>query len=124
MDNLKIKPTKDTLGVDFQTDSGILSFFGKSYPENAFDFFDPIFNWLTQYLKETQIPIVLKLSIDYLNTSSLKCIIDMLEIFEQYYQAGGKIKVQWYYAEGDISTRETGEDFNDDYEIPFEILLK
>ncbi|MDN5304875.1 MAG: hypothetical protein PWP46_1761 [Fusobacteriaceae bacterium] len=66
--------------------------------------------------------ITLELFIDYLNTSSSKCMIDIFDLLETYYLNGGKVLVKWYYKKNDRNILETGEEFKEDLEIPFEII--
>jgi len=123
MENLKIPATKYTLEVNLNAGTGILEMFGSSYPENAIDFFQPIFDWIKKYLTENPQKIVLNLKINYLNTSSAKCILDILEILEQYYKEKNRdVSVNWYYAEDDEDTLEMGEEIAEDTEIPFNLL--
>ena len=123
MENLKIPATKYTLEVNFDAAAGVLEMSGSSYPENAIDFFQPIFDWIKKYLTENPQKIVLNLKINYLNTSSAKCILDILEILEQYYKEKNRdVSVNWYYAEDDEDTLEMGEEIAEDTEIPFNLL--
>ena len=123
MENLKIPATKYTLEVNLDAATGILEMSGSSYPENAMDFFQPIFNWIKKYLVDSPKKIVLNLKISYLNTSSAKCILDILEILEQYYkESNSDVSVNWYYAKDDEDTLEMGEEIAEDTEIPFNLL--
>jgi len=123
MENLKIPATKYTLEVNLNAGTGILEMSGSSYPENAIDFFQPIFDWIKIYLTQNPKKVVLKLKINYLNTSSAKCILDILEILEQYYkEKNGDVSVNWYYAEEDEDILEMGEEIAEDTEIPFNLL--
>ncbi len=46
MDNLIIEKTKNTLGVNFIAETGVLELTGSSFPENASEFFTPLVDWL------------------------------------------------------------------------------
>lgn len=118
MDNLKIEKTKYTMEIDFNKDTGILEMAGSSYPENALDFFGPILNWIKAYISEIEKAMVLNIRLNYLNTSSTKCILDIFETLEQYYKAGGDVKINWYYAEDDEDIMETGEELGEDFDFP------
>ena len=45
---------------------------GISRPENANEFYEPIVNWLDEYVKKPNDNTELKFRFDYFNTSSLK----------------------------------------------------
>jgi hypothetical protein len=122
MDNLQIKKTKYTMDVNFNKDSGVLEMAGSSYPENALDFFGPIIEWIKQYISQINKPMVMNIRLNYLNTSSTKCILDIFEILEQYHKSGGDVKVSWYYAEDDEDIMETGEELGEDFDFPIEFI--
>lgn len=46
MQNLLIDETKCTLYIELLFDKRQISFKGKSYPENTFDFYMPVISWL------------------------------------------------------------------------------
>jgi hypothetical protein len=108
--------------VDFDKDTGILEMSGSSYPENAIDFFGPVIHWIRDYISRVKNQILLNLRINYLNTSSTKCILDILEILEQYHQTQGNVKVNWYYAEDDEDIKETGEELGEDIDLPISFI--
>lgn len=122
MDNLQITKTKHTMAVDLDKDTGILEMSGSSYPENAIDFFGPIIDWIKYYISKVKKQVVLNLRINYLNTSSTKCILDILEILEQYHQSQNNVKVSWYYAEDDEDIKETGEELSEDIDLPISFI--
>lgn len=122
MDNLILTKTKDSLEIDFNCDTGVFYMSGNSYPENATSFFVPVFEWIEKYIIEKAEKIELYCKIDYFNTSTSKCLLELADILEGYSKAGGEVKVKWYYKKGDIDTQEAGEELFEDYEIEYEIL--
>ncbi len=117
MKNLQISRTKYTLEVDFNVSEGILKMSGSSYPENALEFFKPVFDTLERYIAEHNKKLKVELDIDYLNTSSTKCILDIFEILEEYHTSGGSVQIQWFYREGDEDILETGKELAEDYDL-------
>jgi hypothetical protein len=122
MNNLTIARTKYTMEVNFDKDAGILEMSGSSYPENALDFFGPIIEWIRNYISRVNKPLVLNIRLNYLNTSSTKCILDIFEILEQYYKNDGSVKINWYYAEDDEDIRETGDELAEDFDFPIAFI--
>ena len=122
MDNLTIRKTKYTMGVSFDAASGLLNMEGSSYPENAIEFFRPIQDWIAAYLKEQRATVTLTLKLEYLNTSSSKCILDLFSALEQFQESSGNVKVRWYYETDDEDMLEIGEDFSQDLNLPFEFI--
>ncbi len=122
MKNLEIQKTKYTLAVNFDVSKGILKMNGSSYPENALEFFTPIFDYIEQYIIEYNKKLLLELNIDYLNTSSTKCILDIFEILEDYITAGGSVHIKWFHRKGDEDILETGKELAEDYNIPIDFI--
>lgn len=104
--------------VEFNKDTGIMEMSGSSYPENALDFFGPIIEWIKDYISQVKKQVILNLKINYLNTSSTKCILDIFEILEHYHQDEGPVTINWYYAEDDEDIKETGEELGEDIDLP------
>lgn len=96
-------------------DSGKLEISGESYHEYTDEFFDPVFQWLTQYLQEPGHEIVMNFKMKYFNTASSKCFYEFIEMMREYEEKGlGKTQVNWYYEEGDVDMLEIGEDYAED----------
>lgn len=122
MNHLKLNETRYTARVDFNPDTGILEMEGASYPENPSDFFQPIFDWVNLYLKEIRNNITLNLRLNYLNTSSTKCILAIIDTLEEYCHQGGSVEVNWYYAEDDEDILESGEELAEDSMVPINLI--
>jgi len=122
MENLYIEKTKYTMGIDFQVKTGILEMNGSSYPENALEFFGPILTWIRDYIDQIKKEILMNIRLNYLNTSSTKCILDIFEILDGYYKSGGVVKINWHYAESDEDIMETGEELCEDFEFPISFI--
>ena len=117
MDNFKLEATEHTPYLDFNPQSGILNFEGKSYPENSFKFYTPVNQWLKTYFKETKNQKTqINFNLIYLNSSSLKTFFDIFDIFEEAVLKGKELEINWYYYEDDDITQEVGEDFKEDFQ--------
>jgi len=55
------------------------------------------------------------------NTSSAKCIYEILKKVKSFDKFGTKIRVNWYYEEYDEDMLECGEDFSDLLSLPFQM---
>lgn len=120
MEKLYIEETKSSPEVDFNYETGILKIKGQSYPENAFKFYEPLFDWIDDYFEgyngDTQLDVMLI----YLNTSSIKCLMDIVYKFEQASQNGKKIKINWYYKSNNRNILECGREFEEDLDAELE----
>ncbi|TBL81551.1 DUF1987 domain-containing protein [Paenibacillus thalictri] len=124
MESLFIEQTKSTPEVRFDISKHVLALQGQSYPENAFKFYEPIFAWVDRYLsvsgaEETGI----LLNLPYINTSSAKCVMMLLDRFNDAFLQGKRIYIQWYCREDNESEIECAEEFKEDLELPFDIIF-
>jgi len=122
MDNLKIDGTRQTPEINFDAASGILKLDGRSIPENTFEFFTPVLNWLDEYASSAPDKVVAKINLEYFNTSSSKYILEILKRLKIMLKDGKDVLVEWYYEEDDEEMMETGEDYEDVSGLPFEII--
>lgn len=121
MDKLCISRTKYTPEVNMDSDLHSVSFAGNCYPENAVEFFEPILEWLREYIREHE-NIEVDFKVNYFNTSSSKCFLIILEILEAFSASGGKVMVNWYYREDDEDMLESGEELFFGVSIPHKII--
>jgi len=122
MNNLKISSSKDTLGITCDVQAGFIEMEGNSYPMDAAEFFSPVFDWLDKYVSEINAGLDLNLRINYLNSSSTKCLFDLIDKVEEYFSTGGAARINWYYKSDDKDIEETGKEFKEDLIIPFDLI--
>ncbi|MEI7996227.1 MAG: DUF1987 domain-containing protein [Methylococcaceae bacterium] len=60
----------------------------------------------------------------YINTSSSKCILMLLERFEEAHNNGRIVVVNWYYDEDNESEMECAQDFKEFVEIEFNLIAR
>jgi hypothetical protein len=94
---------------------------GNCYPENAFAFFEPVLAWLRNYRKDGGVRMTLNIKLDYFNTSSSKCLLDLFQILQEANAEGARMRVCWYYCQDDPDMRENGEEFAHGLKLPFDI---
>ncbi len=116
MQNLIIEQTKFTPEINLLLDDRLISFKGKSYPENTFDFYMPVIKWLKKYFETTKDLTTISFEITYFNSSSSKLFFDIFDIVEEAVANGCQILINWYFDEENESAKEAGEDFKDDFE--------
>ncbi len=113
MENLVIEETKYTPKISLDK-NGIVSMVGKSYPENTFEFYEPVMEWIREYFKSENKKFTLNMEITYFNSSSSKLFFDLFDLIEEHNSED--IEVNWIYDEENESALEAGEDFQDDFE--------
>lgn len=120
MDSLIIKPTEKFLGVTLDAKTGKLSFEGRSLPEDGKEFFMPIISWLQQYAQKPQSRTECCFKMEYFNSSSRKCFVDVFDVLDSIREKGSEVVVVWQYEEGDDELKEMGEEYESLYDLPFE----
>ena len=113
MENLVIEETKYTPTINLDA-SGTVSIVGKSYPENTFEFYAPVMEWLGTYFEEGNKKLTLNMEITYFNSSSSKLFFDMFDLLDE--NNSDELVINWIYDEENESALEAGEDFKDDFE--------
>lgn len=121
MDKIVIQKTKTSPEVVMDFDKGVLDIIGESYPENAVVFYKPVFDWLNTIISSKK-SLKVNFKLDYFNTSSSKCVIDILDTLDSYFKDSGQVEVKWFYKEDDDDMLETGEEFSSDIKLPFELI--
>lgn len=122
MENLIINATPTTPEINFDASKGVLLIAGESYPENAIDFYKPVFSWIRLFIANNQKKITVNFKMIYFNTSSSKAILDMMDIFEEKYKKDSNIEINWYFQEDDEDIQESGEEFAEGLSIPYNII--
>jgi hypothetical protein len=115
MENLNIEETKYTPSIKLDK-SGTITLVGKSYPENTFEFYEPMMNWVKEYFDNSPLgTTTVNLEITYFNSSSSKLFFDFFDLLEESSE-NNDIQVNWIYDEDNESAQEAGEDFAEDFE--------
>lgn len=127
MKSLTIEPTEYTPKVLFDPNKHIFELGGFSRPENVSGFYNNLLDYIDQYEKEvldnddfkigTELKVLFKLK--YFNSASSKFILDIINTLIELEDKGLKLKVEWYYDEGDETILESGEDLSDISDLPF-----
>jgi hypothetical protein len=119
MEDLKQEGSAKTPVVEFNI-SGELLLKGRSIPENSIEFYKPLIEWIESYSETPNSSTVLNVQLEYFNTSSSKCILDVFKKLESV--TGSEVSVKWYYEEDDEDMLEAGEDYEAIIDLPFEMI--
>lgn len=122
METLKIEGTKSTPEIEFDRASGVLQMSGESYPENSFEFYKPVLSWVSRFIATHKGPVTLNTHVSYLNTGSTKCMMDILDMLEDFFVNGGQVTVNWYCDEENERAVENAEEFREEVTMPFNII--
>lgn len=122
MESIKIQGTPKTPAVNFDTTSGLLELIGRSIPENSIEFYKPILEGLDAYAGSPQAKTNVNIKLEYFNTSSSKCILDVLKKLEGIHKSGNEVVINWYFEEDDEDMEEAGEDYQAIIQVPFNMV--
>jgi hypothetical protein len=115
MERLLIEATKYTPQIILDASKGLLEMRGKSYPENTFEFYQPVLSWIERYFQDPLPDTLLQMEIIYFNSSSSKLFFDLFDLLETYREKS-HITIEWIYDPENESALEAGEDFMEDFE--------
>ncbi|MEA5473676.1 biofilm regulation phosphoprotein SiaC [Synechococcus sp. CCY9201] len=121
--NISLPASQSTPAINADWNAGLLVMTGESYPENTYELFAQVISWVEQYLQIISAPLRVDLKLNYLNTSSIRAMIDIFDLLQRSYDEGGDVSVHWLYDSRNPRSAELGEEFKEDYSFPFEILL-
>ncbi|AFM34642.1 MULTISPECIES: biofilm regulation phosphoprotein SiaC [Stutzerimonas stutzeri group] len=121
MNDFSIPGSQSTPAIQSDWEKGIVSMQGDSYPENSYELFHQVYEWIERFLGEAAHPLNLELRLLYLNTSSIKAMMDIFDLLEAAYQEGRQVAVNWYYDIRNERVVELAEEFKEDCTFPFSI---
>ncbi|WP_448518651.1 DUF1987 domain-containing protein [Rhodoflexus sp.] len=116
MENFFLEETSKTPKLHFDASSGKFLMSGRSIPENAIEFYKPLFEWLDEYVKHPCTKTDFEIRLEYFNTSSSKCLVEIFRRLEKIKDK--EVVINWYYEEDDEDMQESGEDFKELIDIP------
>jgi len=124
MDDLNIPASVSTPAIQSNWQAGVLAMQGDSYPENSYELFSPVFEWIQAFLAQESKPLSMELQLVYLNTSSIKFMMDIFDLLEDAHRKGASVAVNWRYDRQNERIAELAEEFREDCTFPFDIIAK
>ena len=124
VEHIKIMGTRSSPTVERNPETLVLHLAGESYPENTFDFYKPIAAWLEAVLEQDgdDRPVTLNVELAYLNTGSIKSMMDMLDRLDEAHEDGRVVKVIWLCDPDNERIIELAEELLEDVSLPYQII--
>ncbi|MFW5850861.1 MAG: DUF1987 domain-containing protein [Bacteroidota bacterium] len=117
---MDIQSTSYTPKVIFDSETSVFEISGRSFPENAKDFYVPIIEELSVILTSEISCIIFRINLEYYNTASSKFLLEILQRLETVQKLNKyDVKVEWWYVEEDDDMKEAGEEYEQIVELPF-----
>jgi hypothetical protein len=121
MELFRLDSTNDTPEVILDIANKNFSFSGRSLPENAIGFFEPVLKWIYEYVKNPLDTTVFDISLEYFNTASAKQLAKVLKSLEKIPKSK-EVIINWYYKKVDTDMQESGERFSSLIDISFNLI--
>ncbi len=122
MNSIFIKGTSQYPEITLDKSAGRFEFTGNSIPEDAKEFFSPIFEWLDEYIANPNQETVVCFKMSYYNTPSSKMFFHIFKNLESLKKKGFSVRVKWTFNEEGMDMRDAGHDFAENTGIPVELI--
>ncbi len=122
MENYVIEASKATPSINFNPQSGILTISGRSIPEDSVTFFNPLQQAVKHYLVNSLPNNVVNIQLDYLNSSSTACLLNVLREYEKLNKSISTV-VNWFYELEDEDILNIGLNFSEIIDLKFNMII-
>ena len=119
MKDLSLEGSAKTPTIDFKSE-GELLIKGRSIPENSIEFYKPLIDWISEYSDNPKGQTLVNIQLEYFNTSSSKCILDVFKKLESISES--EVSIKWFYEEDYEDMLEAGEDYEAIIDLKFEMI--
>ena len=107
-----IEPTFKTPQVDFNIHTGELILSGRSIPENATEFYEPLYEWINEYAGKSKPTTNLRLNLEYFNTASSIWLAKIVKSLSRIQNSDNVLFIHLYFNIEEFDSMET-EDLRD-----------
>lgn len=119
MENIFFEKTDNAPGIILDSNKKLIEIYGESRPEDAKLFFEPIFNWISDFYKKLQghtavaaqqTSVTVNFKLEYFNSSSAKYFAELIKEISKIENdiSHTKIIFNWYYDFDDEDLMQTG----------------
>jgi hypothetical protein len=122
MNALILPASRNTPSIFFEPASSRFEMSGISIPENASEYYQPVFEWLTMNLPLLKDGSTFHFRLSYFNSTSLKAIYQVLKLIKEATITGPPINVNWYVEAEDEFMRESAEMFQQLLDMRFKLI--
>ena len=115
MTDIRLEEGRSTPRIITDSKTGTLEISGKSFPEHAFRFFQPLKEWLHTFLNSNPQIFTLNFKLKYFNSTTSKIFFDIFNLLDHTDRTHLNITINWYYNHEDDVSEELGMDFKEDF---------
>lgn len=117
---LNIAETNVTPRITLDAEKGIFEIRGRSMPENPNKVYNPVKEWILEYIKSPNKITEFNCYLEYLNSASSKKIFEIFTNFEGLKEV--EVNVNWYYEADDSLIESKGQELKFLLDIPFNVI--
>lgn len=117
---LFIEATKDTPRILFDAQKNQFEISEKSLPEDAIGFFQPVFDWLNQYIDNPNEKSTFVFFLEYFSTSTAKQLTKIFYLLEKLSEKSN-VNIIWKYKSADVDMHNAGLRYQKMLRVNFEI---
>lgn len=121
MEPLIVQATEDTPEIVFDPDQNIFKISKISVPEDAYEFYYPVIQWIKEYSKNPLDQTSVEFDLEYVNSASAKQLIQLLLALEDLSKEN-KVLIRWYFEAIDEDMQMLGKRFKNLADIDFEFI--
>jgi hypothetical protein len=121
VETLNIKATEDSPEVVLNSSKGFMSFEGTSWLEDAYSFYEPLYQWVKEYFDAPEQVTDIEFKFIYLNTSSAKQIARLVSIINNK-KGGHIVRVKWFYEKDDNEMLKIGKKYSGLLSMGFQFI--
>ncbi len=99
-------------------DQGQITINGRSIPEDAFGFFEPVVDACKEYVLKPAKHTIVNIHLEYVNSGSKKYLTNILTVLEKSYLDGNGYEIIWTYDSDDEAMLDLGNDLKGIIKIP------
>lgn len=118
--DVRIEKTRNT--PYFGISEGLIEIKGRSIPEDAYEFFEPVVDSIKHLLDSSNNPVTFNIHLDYVNSGSKKYLTNILKILEDHKNKGMQVNINWMFDRDDESIMELGQDLASLMQLEFHFM--
>ena len=121
MESIRIEKTQKA--PLFIMRDGYIQLSGRSIPQNARQLYKICFDWVEQYIQRPARDTKVDLFFEYIDTSSIRCVVDLLTKLSYIPEIAHKrVEINWYYEKDDDDSYDLGAYIQQHLKVPFNII--
>lgn len=121
MDTLFIEKTEDTPKILLNPEQNKFIISERSLPENAIEFYQPVFDWFANYMNNPNPTTNLDMQLEYFNTATAKQIAKLLILMEKL-SVKSDVTIRWHYEQDDADMQASGSRYAKLINVNFEFI--